>query len=126
QLVVVGFGEYAKPAYDLGVQEDVTIPSSIRPLRGQCSADGTNMVVMTLNAPDKSDLRIVLRQFAAGKPRRSSGGAPPNGTTLKKLLKIEVSQNNRSRPVVCQYDEAIWSGLSWGVGEVRHGDLEAG
>jgi hypothetical protein len=27
---------------------------------------------------------------------------------------------------VCQYDKAIWSGLSWAVGEVRHQDLDAG
>ena len=53
-------------------------------------------------------------------------GAPPNGTPLNKLLKIEAWQNERSRPVVCKYDKAIWSGLSWGVAEVRHDDLEAG
>lgn len=126
QLAVVGYGEYAKPKYDLGVQEDVMIPKEIRPLSGRCSLDGTNSVVATLDAPATGDLRIVLRQSASGKPVRSSAGAPPNGTTLANLLKLEVSQNHRSRPVVCQYDKAIWSGLSWAVGEVRHNDLDAG
>ncbi len=126
QLAVVGYGEYAKPKYDLGVQEDVTIPGNISPLHGQCSPDGTNSLQMTLNAPAKGDLRIVLRQFAAGKPRRSSGGAPPNGTPLGKLLKIEAWQDQRARPVLCYYDRAIWSGLSWAVGEVRHEDLDPG
>lgn len=125
QLAVVGYGEYAKSKYDLGVQEDVIIPRNIRPLSGQCSPDGTNAMLANLKAPDTGDLRIVLRQFAAGKPVRSSAGAPPNGTTLGNLLKIEVSQNHRSRPVVCHYDKAIWSGLSWAVGEVRHHDLDA-
>jgi hypothetical protein len=126
QIAVVGYGEYAKSGYDLGVQEDVTIPEEIRPLPVKYSADATNTVVTTLKAPDKADLRIVLRQFAAGKPKRSSAGAPPNGTSLKKLLKIEAWQSDRSRPVLCRYDKAIWSGLSWAVGEVSHHDLEAG
>src|SRR5439155_20872273 len=111
---------------DLGVQEDVTIPGAIRPLPVKCSPDATNSLVTTLKAPDQGDLRIVLRQFAAGQPKRSSGGAPPNGTTLNNLLKIEAWQSNRSRPVVCRYDKAIWSGLSWAVGELRHHDLDAG
>ena len=86
-------------------------------------ADLANAQFFTAN---KGDLRIVLRQFAAGKPKRSSAGAPPNGTTLNHLLKIEASQSSRSCPVVCRYDKAIWSGLSWAVGEVRHRDLDAG
>lgn len=126
QLAVVGYGEYAKPKYDLGVQGDVVIPRSIRPVSAQCSPAGTNAMLATLNAPDTGDLRIVLRQFAAGKPRRSAAGAPPNGRTLGNLLKIEASQNHRSQPVICQYDKAIWIGLSWAVGEVRHHDLDAG
>jgi hypothetical protein len=124
QLAVVGFGEYAKPEYDLGVQEDVIIPSTIRPLSAKRLSGGTNTVLVSVNAHEKGDLRIVLRQSADGKPVRSSAGAPPNGTTLDKLLKIEARQTDRMLPVVCHYDKAIWSGLSWGVGEVRHGDLD--
>jgi hypothetical protein len=126
QLAVVGFGEYAKPEYDLGIQEDVIIPATIHPLSTQRLAGGTNTVLVSVNAPEKGDLRIVLRQSADGKPVRSSAGAPPNGTTLDKLLKIEATQNGRAMPVVCRYDKAIWSGLSWGVGEVRHGNMDPG
>jgi hypothetical protein len=126
QLAVVGYGAYAKPSYDLGVQEDVIIPKAIHPLSVRCAPEGTNTIVATLDAPTTGDIRIVLRQFAGGSPVRSSAGAPPNGTTLAKLLRIEVSQDRRTRPVVLQYDKAIWSGLSWAVGEVRHEELEAG
>jgi hypothetical protein len=126
QIAVVGYGEYAKSDYDLGVQEDVAIPAAIRPLPVKTSPDATNSLVATLKAPDHGDLRIILRQFADGRPKRTSAGAPPNGTTLNNLLKIEAWQNNHSRPVVCGYDKAIWSGLSWAVGEVRHNDLDAG
>ena len=125
-MAQICYGEYARHKYDLGVQEDLVIPEDIRPLRGQCSSDGTNELVMTLNAPDKGDLRIVLRQFADGKPLRSSGGAPPHGVTLGNLLRLEAWQDQRSRPVVRHDDKAIWSGLSWAVGEVRRGDLDAG
>jgi hypothetical protein len=126
QLAVVGYGEYSKRKYDLGQQEDVVIPSSIRALSAKCSAEGTNIMVATLDAPNGGDLRIVVRQFANGKPVRSSAGAPPNGTTLGKLLSIQAFQKERSLPVVINYDKAIWSGLSWAVGEIRQTNLEPG
>lgn len=126
QIAVVGYGEYASAKYDLGLQEDVTIPSTIRPLQVECVPDGTNSVKATLKAPGKGDLRIVLRQVAGGRPKRSSKGAPPDGTPLNKLLQIQVWQGNHSRPIVCPCDKAIWSGLSWMAGEVRRSELEPG
>src|SRR5262249_62320167 len=33
QLALVGFGRYADPAYDLGIQSDIRIPRSIKPLQ---------------------------------------------------------------------------------------------
>ena len=32
QMALVGFGKYARPEYDLGIQEDVVIPRSIQPV----------------------------------------------------------------------------------------------
>ena len=126
QLAVVGYGEYARAKYGLGVQEDVIIPQAIRRLEAQFFADGTNAVRASLSTPRDGDLRIVFRQSAGGKPVRSSRGAPPNGTTLGKILQIQVSQENRSLPVDIQYDKAIWSGLSWAVAEVKARDLKSG
>jgi len=57
------------------------------------------------------------------KPVRTSRGAPPNGTTLAHLLRIEGTCASRSLPVQANYDKAIWSGLSWAVGEINHKDL---
>jgi hypothetical protein len=124
QLAVVGYGEYAHAKYDLGVQEDVIIPQSIRRLESHFFADGTNAVRASLTTPKDGNLRIVLRQSANGKPVRSSRGAPPNGTTLGKILQIQVSQENRSLPVDIKYDKAIWSGLSWAVAEMNTSDLK--
>ena len=56
----------------------------------------------------------------------NSAATKPPVTCSGTLFKIEAWQGHRSRPVVCQYDKAIWSGLSWAVGEVRQQDLDAG
>jgi hypothetical protein len=126
QLAVVGYGEYAEAKYDLGVQEDVVIPQHIRRLDAQFQRDGTNAVVASFNVPKGDVLRIVFQQSADGKPVRSSRGAPPNGISLGKILQIQVFQENRPIPVDIAYDKAIWSGLSWGVGEVKRRDLKGG
>jgi hypothetical protein len=41
-------------------------------------------------------------------------------------LGIEASCASRSLPVQVNYDKAIWSGLSWGVGEVKDKDMPRG
>jgi len=128
QLAVAGFGEYAKTHYDLGVQQDVIIPREIRPVAGQFHQQETNAVAGVVTPPQNGDLRIVMRQTADadGKPARSSEGAPPNGTTLGKILRFEATQLDHALPVQIEYDKAIWSGLSWAVGEIRHSDLRPG
>ena len=126
QLAVVGYGEYAKSKYHLGIQEDVLIPSTIRALPEEFHNEGSNTVSSTISAPARGDLRAVMRQFAGGEPVRTARGAPPNGTSLSQLLLIQATCRGRSIPVNINYDKAIWSGLSWAVGEIRHGDLEAG
>jgi len=123
QMAVVGFGEYARAKYDLGVQEDVLVPAEIRRLDARFVAAGTNAVTATLNAPKDGTVRIIMRQIANGKPLRTSRGAPPDGITLGRILQIQVFQENRSVPVEITYDKALWSGLSWGVGEVKTRNL---
>jgi hypothetical protein len=126
QLATVGYGEYAKAKYDLGVQEDIVIPQAIRRLEAEFVPTGTNAVVATLTAPKSGELRIVMQQFAEAKPLRTSRGAPPNGISLGKILQIQVLQDDRSVPVAINYDKALWSGLSWAVGEVKGSDLKGG
>jgi hypothetical protein len=127
QLVVVGCSDYAKRQWDLGVEDDVQIPQSIRQVAVEVQPTrGTNALVASIPAPVSGDLRIVLRQSAGGKPLRSSAGAPPLGKTLGQILKLEASQGERELPVRINYDRALWSGLSWAVGEVSHTDLNPG
>jgi hypothetical protein len=127
QLAVVGFGSYAKPEYDLGIQEDVRIPISIQPLAAKFVPDGKNAIKADVSAPGWGDLRIIMQQRGNdGRIRRSSGGAPPNGTTMGKILVLTAWQNDRLLPIDINYDKAIWSGLSWAVGEIRHSAMIAG
>lgn len=62
----------------------------------------------------------------SSRPKNSPcGGSPPDGKTLGRLLKIVVEQEGRRLPVETNYDKAIWSGLSWAVGEVKEKDLNS-
>lgn len=127
QLAVVGFGDYANDSYDLGVQEDVVIPQDIRPIPAEFAARSEKSIEAEAAVPEGGDLRIVLRQREPdGKVKRTSGGSPPNGKTLGRLLKITVEQEGRKLPVETNYDKAIWSGLSWAVGEVKEKNLIPG
>jgi hypothetical protein len=128
QMAVIGFGEYAKLDYDLGVQFDDPIPKRIQPLESQPATgnSSSNALSRSVTVPRGSDLRVVMRQTENGTPVRTSRGAPPNGTTLGKVLQLQATQEGRSLPVEINYDKAIWSGLSWAVGEIKGRDIQPG
>jgi hypothetical protein len=127
QMAAVGYGRYAGAEYDLGVQEDVVIPRSIAPLAATFHAGETNTIETTVPAPASGDLRIVFRQRDKdGNISRSWPGGPPNGTSVGKVLKISAEQEGRTLPVEINYDKQIWSGLSWGAGEIKQKDFAAG
>lgn len=123
QLVVLGTGAYAGKPYDLGKQDDVEIPSGIGPVFSELCADGSNAVSCAIDPPPGAGVRIVMQQYAHGLPRRSSGGAPPEGETMDQFFEIEAEQQGRPIPVNVDYDRAIWSGLSWAVGQIARKDI---
>lgn len=127
QLVAVGFGRYAAQDFDLGVQEDVRIPRSIVPLSALFVARGINGIEAILTTPAKGDLRIIFQQRGTdGSIMRSWPGGPPNGMTVGKVLKISAYQGGKAVGVEIDYDRVIWSGLSWGAGEIKQGDFVPG
>lgn len=124
QMVVIGTGAYVD---DLGVQDDVVIPSRSMPLAIEAVADGHQALVATVTSPREGALRIVMRQRGAdGSAKRTTGGAPPAGRTLGTLLTITATQDGAAVPVDIAYDKAIWSGLSWAVGEISAARLKPG
>jgi hypothetical protein len=127
QLTVVGFGRYASGEYDLGLQEDVRIPVAILPVAANFVAEGKNTIKTSVAAPEHGDLRIIVQQRGIdARIQRSSGGAPPNGTTMGKILVLHAWQNGQPVPIEINYDKAIWSGLSWAAGEIKRSALATG
>jgi hypothetical protein len=127
QMAVVGFGRFAEKEFDLGVQEDVQIPRSIVSIHSAFAPKGTNVIEATVNPPAKGDLRIIFQQRGAnGQIMRSWPGGPPNGTTVGKVLVISAEQDGKALPIEINYDKQVWSGLSWGAGEIRHQAFASG
>ncbi len=120
QMALIGVGSYAEATFDLGIQEDVKIPSAIRRLAEFAGTENQRLITHALATPPRDGrLRIVMRQTGSdGLPLRLSGGAPPNGKGMGELLILRAEQDGRAVPVEIAYDKAIWSGLSWAVGEV--------
>jgi hypothetical protein len=126
QLAAVGFGRYASAEFDLGVQEDVHIPRSIAPVDATFVAKGQNTIEAAITAPAKGDLRIIFQQRNSdGLITRSWPGGPPSGKSVGTVLKISAEQDGKALPIAIDYDRVIWSGLSWGAGEIRRKDLSA-
>jgi hypothetical protein len=128
QMALVGFGKYARPEYDFGVQEDVVIPRSITPVDAVFSPHGKNMIQTTVRAPQTDDLRIIVQQRSSkdGTIMRSWKGGPPTGTNMGKFFVLSASQDGKPLRVEINYDKVIWSGLSWAVGEIPQGALRPG
>jgi hypothetical protein len=127
ELAAVGFGRYASAEFDLGVQEDVRIPRSITPLDATFASKGQNTIEAIITAPPKGDLRIIFQQRNSdGLITRSWPGGPPNGKSVGTVLKIFAEQEGKALPIEMNYDRVIWSGLSWGTGEIRHNDFVGG
>jgi len=127
QMAAAGFGRYAGPDFDFGVQEDVVIPRAIAPIAANFEPAEGNSILAVITPPAKGDLRILFQQRdEKGNIMRSWPGGPPNGTSVGKVLKITAEQNGKRLPIVITYDKVIWSGLSWGAGEIRQRDFVVG
>ena len=119
QMAVVGFGKYAQRDYDMGMERDVNIPLSIKPLPAALQSTGSHTVETTIPAPAEGILRVVLRQRnEQGDIWRTWAGGPPDGKNMGGVLKIEATQHGRPLAVQVNYGKIIWSGLSWGVREI--------
>lgn len=128
QMCVIATGRCTASAFDLGEADDVVIPARIDRVEAAFEKDGEKAILARLALPRDSKvgdrLRVIMRQFIpqgqqhAGHAHRTSGGSPPKGTTLGKMLTISVEHAGKAVPVMVEYDKAIWSGLSWAVGEI--------
>ena len=124
QMAAVGFGRYADSSFDFGVQEDVVIPRKIRPMEVKFESKEKNVIEAVILPPDAGDIRILFQQRdEKGEIVRSWPGGPPKGKPMGTVLKIGAEQEGKPLPIELEYDRQIWSGLSWGAGEIRGKDL---
>lgn len=127
QMAVIGRGRFADAACDLGSDQDSRVAGTIAELPSTAVVAAGPMLQTTATAPASGALRIVMRQRDRhGQAKRTSGGSPPKGTSLGKLLTLRAEQDGREVAIDIAYDKAIWSGLSWAVGEIPAGRLRPG
>ncbi|WP_348269163.1 hypothetical protein P8936_08555 [Edaphobacter paludis] len=127
QMAMVGFGKYATPAYDFGIQQDVVIPRAIRPVEAEFKSIGKGIIQATIPAPAGGDLRLIMQQYSPdGSLRRTWAGGPPNGTNMDKVFLLKAEQEGRELPIREDYNRVIWAGLSWAAGEISQNYLHAG
>ncbi len=127
QMAVVGTGRYADPMWELGRQDDVLIPSFCEQLAVSNVTTSPRAISADVIPVLGKSLRIVCSQDGAnGRPWRVSGGAPPSGLPVGKLLVLRAEQDAHPLQIGRPYDRAIWSGLSWSVAEVAAVDFVPG
>ena len=125
QMAMVGYGAYAAPAYDFGIQDDVVIPNSIQTIPSDFRTIAPSMIEASIQPPAKGVLRVIMRERTPdGFLRRTWAGGPPNGQNMAKVFTIDATQDGRTVPVHVDYDKIVWSGLSWAVGEIKAADLD--
>jgi len=125
QMAVVGYGSYAAPDYDFGIQDDVVIPTSIQPLPSDFHTTAPSTIEASIQPPAKGALRVIVRERTPdGYLRRTWAGGPPNGQNMAKVFTIDATQDGRAVPVHVDYDKIVWSGMSWAVGEIKAADLD--
>lgn len=121
QMVAIAFGHYAHSNFNFGMQEDVVIPQTITSIEANFHEIDKNMVKTIIQPPTEGDLRILFQQRDVnGNIRRSWPGGPPSGRSVAAVLRITAEQNGTALPIDIVHDKVVWSGLSWGAGEIRH------
>lgn len=127
QMAMVGFGKYAAPAYEFGVQQDVVIPRAIHPVAAEFKSIGKGIIQATIPAPTDGNLRLIMQQYSPdGSLRRTWAGGPPKGTNMGKVFLLKAEQGGKELPIREDYTRVIWAGLSWAAGEISQKDLHAG
>lgn len=127
QMAKVGYGAYALPTYDFGVQGDVVVPRSIEPVAVSVHDAGPNSAEFTIDPPRHGVLRIIMQEKTPdGFVRRTWAGGPPSGENMAKVFALSARQNDRTVPIHLNYDKTVWSGTSWAVGEINSADLTPG
>ena len=131
QMAAVGFGAYAAPEFNFGVQQDVVIPSSIAPVDADFDLTASGVLEARINPPIEGVLRIVVLEREAGGKTQSgtAAGAPAAGS--RNRFTLEITQAGRPIPlrpggVESDGDSTLSTQPSWAVAEIDINDLTPG
>jgi hypothetical protein len=123
QMAMVGYGRYAAPSFDFGLQQDIVIPRSIQPIAAEFKSIANGTIQAVVPVPAGADLRLIVQQYDPdGTLHRSMVG----DTAMGKVFRMSAEQAGKQIPIHEDYDRVIWSGLSWAAAEIRQADLEPG
>lgn len=131
QMAVVGFGAYAAPEYNFGVQKDVVIPSSIEPVDADFQLTAPGVLEAHVDPPIRGVLRIVvLEREPDGRTQSgAAAGAPAAGSSNR--FTLQVTQAGRPIPVrlggvESDGNSARGAQPPWAVAEIDVNDLTPG
>lgn len=130
QLAAVGFGAYAAPKFNLGIEHDVVIPSSIERVDAEFHVTAPGVLEARIDPPIQGVLRVIVRESAPG-PEASDGNSQASAASYNHRLTLKITQGGRPiplRPNGAGSDGAgtLNAGLSWAVAEVDVNDLTPG
>jgi hypothetical protein len=122
QMAIVGYGRFNAPVYDLGIEKDILIPSTIDQIEHyDVDFPRQHTAHVKLVPGKRKNIRIVVRQRDEdGHIFRSWGGAPPDGKYMTEFFDIQASCKGNPIPLRLEYKKQIWCGLSWAVAEIPH------
>jgi hypothetical protein len=138
QMAAVGFGAYATPEFNFGVQQDVVIPRSIQPVDADFHLTAPGVLEARIDPPIEGVLRVVICENAPGGVRESvSGGGQPMvnsqapAASHDHRLTLEITQGGRPIPLRPEGtgsdgESTLSAGLSWAVAEIDVNDLTPG
>jgi hypothetical protein len=132
QMAMVGYGRYAQPAYNFGVQQDVVIPKLIERVDADFQSTAPGALEARMDPPIEGVLRIVVlgRAFVSQHPSNSApGGLADPGSNRN--FTFEVTQGGRPIPVRLNGEETSDGEAPrfrsiWLVAEIDVDDLTPG
>ena len=108
QLAMVGLGEFAAPAWSLGIQRDVVVPSDVELLDADFHPTAPGTIEARIDPPIEGVLRVVVRDLLdSSQPLPGGVTASPAGNDASAGFTLDVTQSVPSHSFPCRHKRAI-------------------
>ncbi len=131
QMAAVGFGAYAAPEFNFGVQREVLIPESIEPVDADFNFTAPGVLEARFDPPIRGVLRIVVLEREPGGKTQTGTAAGALAAGSRSRFTLEITQAGRPIPLRPGGAESEVNGTlsaqpSWAVAEIDINDLTPG